>query len=149
MDSSSFAWGSFFQGQYCQGYFLEAEKELSINTKETLAILYSYHSFNEFFKHNPVLVQSDSTCAICYVKNFGGMQSELCYKIVKDLWNCVIYNNSWLSISHISDQSNQDANWASHYLSPWTEWQVPPSIFKRPVLPLFSDALGGFIHFEN
>ena len=128
-DSSSYAWGGFFQGQYCQGYFTDAEKQLSINTKETLAILYSYCSFKEFFHHNPVLVQSDSTCAITYVKNFGGMPSALRSKIVKDLWECVVDNDSWLSISHISGVSNREADWASRFLSVRMEWHLAPSIF--------------------
>ena len=67
------------------GHFSLKELPLSINTKETLAIWYGLRSHRELLKKKHILIQSDSTTAISYVKKFGGMQSELRDKIARDI----------------------------------------------------------------
>ena len=116
-DACSTRWGGYFQGQYAQGHFSEGELPLSINTKETLAIYYTFRSFLHQLKGNHILLQSDNTTAISYVCKMGGMQSELRTKIVTDLWHWAVANDCWLSISHVTGIDNVDADLASRVLN--------------------------------
>ena len=84
-DASSYAWGAFHNNTIAHGYFSPLEMPLSINTKETLAILYGLHSFGSSLSSSHTLIRSDSTCAISYVSKMGGMQSELRDKIACDI----------------------------------------------------------------
>ena len=85
-------------GHVTNGHFSERELPLSINTKETLAIWYSLHSFTQFLAGKFVLIQSDNMTAVSYVSKIGGMQSELRNKISRDLWNFAVSMGSFFSI---------------------------------------------------
>ena len=123
-DACSYGWGSFMNGQFANGYFSEKEKDLSINTKETLAIWYAFRSFRDDVKNKHVLIQSDNTTAISYVCRMGGMKSDLRTKIVRDLWNFANDINSWISISHIPGILNTESDMASRIMNPRSEWHL-------------------------
>ena len=130
-DACDYGWGMVVNGVIANGHFSEKELPLSINTKETLAIWYGLKSHIDLLKNKHVLLQSDNTTAISYVKKFGGMQSELRDKIASDIWNFAVLHGCWLSISHISGSSNIDADIASRILSEKTEWEICPKVFKQ------------------
>ncbi len=48
-----------------------------------------------------VLVQSDNTTAVSYVKKMGGTEHGLRNQFALDLWNFAIEHNIWLPITHI------------------------------------------------
>ena len=149
-DACITGWGCFYNGQYANGHFSQLEQPLSINTKETLAILYGVRSFiNELKHHNTILVLSDSTTAISYIRKMGGMQSELRSKIATDLWTLIQQHNMWLVISHIPGILNTESDWASRTLSERTEWMLNPPLFRHickhfgvhPSIDLFASRL--------
>ena len=91
---------------------------------------------------------SDNTTAISYVKNMGGMSSELRDKIAADIWNFVLSQNMWISITHIPGVQNVEADWASRTLNERTEWSLFPTVFQflcqtlgSPVIDLFASRL--------
>ena len=122
---------------------------LSINTKEMLAIWYSLCSFNQFLAGKSILIQSDNTTAVSYMSKMGGMQSELCDKIVIDIWNFAISMGSWLHISHLPDCLNSKADLASRVLNDETEWKLDSDVFRTictlhsfaPTIDLFASCL--------
>ena len=116
-DASSRGWGCYFEGKFANGHFSQAEHPFSINTKETLAILYGVKSFLHCIKNKTVMILSDNTTAISCVRKMGGMDSELRSKIVSDLWDLAQTNNIWFEISHIPGIFNTESDWASHNLS--------------------------------
>ena len=130
-DACSTGWGGYFQGQYAQGHFSEGELPLSINTKETLMIYYTFRSFINQLKGNHILLQSDNTTAISYIHKMGGMQSELHTKIVTDLWHWAVTHDYWLSISHVAGINNINTDLASQVLNVRTKWQLLPSVFRK------------------
>ena len=148
-DASGYAWGSFCNGHYAQGFFSTSKLPLSINSKETLAIWYCLRAFQPLLHFSHVLVLSDNTTTISYVHNMGGMSSELRNKITRDIWTYAVQNHIWLSISHIPGVENVDADLASHVLNPHTEWSLPQNVFDLvcqkfnfyPVLDLFASRL--------
>ena len=75
-DTCNTGWGAHFNQVSANGHFSPAELPLSINTKEILAIWYGLCCFKEHFKNKHILLKSDSTTAIRYIKKFGGMQSN-------------------------------------------------------------------------
>ena len=101
-DASSRGWGSDVEGQCANGHFSEEEKCFTINTKETLAILFALRSFKHILRGKHVLIKSDSTTAISYVKKMGGMDSLLRGRIAKQIWQLAKLNNFWITITHIS-----------------------------------------------
>ena len=111
-DASSYAWGAVLNGVIAQGHFSPAEIPLSINTKETLAIWYGFMSFSKYLQNHGghVLLLSDNTTAVSYVRKMGGMTSELCTKIVRDLWKEASDRNIWLSITHLAGILNFEAD---------------------------------------
>ena len=131
MDAYRAGWGCFYQGRFANGHFSEIEKKFSINTKETLACLYGVRSFISEFTDSTVLILSDSTTAISYVRHMGGMNSELRSKIVTDLWNLCSQHNCWFQISHIPGIDNIFSDWASRHLPDNLEWSLNKSVFKK------------------
>ena len=150
MDACIEGWGCYFEGNFANGHFSKSEMPFSINTKETLAILYGIRSFMHALKgESSVLIMSDSTTAISYVRKMGGMQSELRSKIVKDLWNLGMRNNIWFKITHIPGVDNTESDWASRTLSEKTEYMLNHNVFLqtckyfnvKPEIDLFSSRL--------
>ena len=141
--------GDYMNGIQAQGMFSERELQLSINTKETLAIWYSIQSFRYLLENKHFLVLSDNCTAIANVKKFGGMQSELRDKISRHIWEFVTKMNSWLSISFIPGRDNRQADLASRVINCRTEWALPLQIFKKicihfqfvPKIDLFASRL--------
>ena len=111
--------------------FSPQELPLSINTKETLAIWYSYMSFKHHLKNKHVLLLSDNTMAISYIRSMGGMSSKLRTKIVRDLWNTAVENNTWFTITHIPGILNTESDIASRFLNDRTEWEISSSLFNK------------------
>ena len=101
-DASSRGWGSDLNGKCANGHFSTEEQSFSINTKETLAILFALRSFKNDLRGRHVLIKSDSTTAISYVKKMGGMESLLRDNIAKDIWDLAHKYNFWITITHIS-----------------------------------------------
>ena len=60
-DACDYGWGCSFQGRIAQGLFSPAELPLSINTKETLAIWYSFCSFAHLLKNSGERISSGQT----------------------------------------------------------------------------------------
>ena len=148
-DACDWGWGCFYNGEYANGHFSALEAPLSINTKETLAILYGVRSFlHKLCNHESILILSDSTTAISYIRKMGGM-SELCSKIAADLWTLIQKHNMWIEISHIPRVLNTESDWASRTLSERTEWMLNPFVFHylckhfkvKPSIDLFASRL--------
>ncbi len=66
-----------------------------------LAIKFALKSLANKLKNKHVLIQSDSSTAVCYVNNMGECKSPKCDSVAKELWEICIQNNIWISCSHI------------------------------------------------
>ena len=130
VDACKSGWGAVLDGIYANGHFSIAELPFSINTKETLAIYYAFLSFLDYFVDSHVLIYSDNTTAISYIKNMGGMASELRNNIACDIWNIAISRNVWISITHVPGVLNTEADFASRNLNERTEWSLHNTAFQ-------------------
>ena len=111
------------------GHFLPSKPLLSINTKETLPIQYSYMSFKEYLCNSHVYLLSNNTTNISYIKSIAGVTSWLNSNIVKDLWNTAVQYNIWFTITYLTRKLNKERYIASCFLNDGTEWEVSPSMF--------------------
>ena len=71
-DSSSFGWGSVIRDCQVQGRFPE-KLQLSINSKELLAVYYGLLSHTPLLSHKVVLVHSDNTTTVSTISKKGSM----------------------------------------------------------------------------
>ena len=148
-DALNFAWGGICGGLKAQGHFSLLEQQLSINSKETLAVWYSFLSFRKYLQGKHVLFQSDNTTAISFVSNMGGMTSDLRSRIVHDLWHAVVDNDCWISIVHLPGVDNWEADSASRVLNERIEWKLNPLVLQKvltithlsPTIDMFASRL--------
>lgn len=108
-DSSLTGWGGWSGSQSTRGFWSLDEQGLHINVLELKAIYNSLRSF-EFPIGYRILLRCDNTAAIAYINNFGGVHSEECHKIAKQIWMLCITNSWYIFASYISSTDNYEAD---------------------------------------
>ena len=78
-----------------------------------------------------VSVQSDSTCAIAYVNNMGGIGSLIMDLLASELWQWCLQKDIFISASFIPGIFNVDADFNSRNFSDSTEWMIKKELFLR------------------
>ncbi len=124
-------WGAHFKGQTAQGKFTFEESQWTINTKETLAVLFGIQSFQHQLRDTHVLIRSDNTTTVSNIRDQGTMNNMLRDRYVRDIWHLTYQMNTWLSISWITRVENVKADDASHIFKTTTEWTLPQRMFTQ------------------
>ena len=70
-------------------------------------------------------VWTDNTTALAYVKNMGGVKSEQCNEVAREIW-CE-ENDVWLTLAHVLGV----ANYKSRNFSDGVEWELNDRIFQK------------------
>ena len=143
-DSSDYAWCGFFKEMTAHSFFTPQEADNIIAFKELLAIYYSLHSFISYFHGNHILIRSDSTNAVSYIQNMGGMGNSKMNALAIDIWQFAIDNNLWISASFIPGRDNTDADTGSRLLNIRTEWSLPVPVFNTICFRLFTPTIDLF-----
>lgn len=146
-DASNTGWGSRCDGVKIGGRWLSEEMNFHINYLELLAIFYALKSFCKMDSDIHVQILSDNTCAVSYVKNFGGIKSETCNKLAKEIWLWAIERQIWVSATHIPGVENE-ADFESRNHNDNTEWMLDKGTFQQiikiwdsPELDMFASRL--------
>ena len=63
----------------------------------------------------------------------GGIVSEKCNDLSKQIWDLCIMENIWISAVHIPGKQNTIADFMSGFLNENTQWQLSPLILKKIV----------------
>ena len=79
----------------------------------------------------------------------GGIVSEKCNDLSKQIWDLCIMEDIWISAVHIPGKQNTIADFMSRSLNENTEWQLSPTVFReivrtfdfQPVIDLFASYL--------
>jgi len=128
-DASRLGWGIFSNNISNGGKWDHKEQELHINALELLAIKYGIKAFCH--KTNlHIKIMCDNSTAIAYIKNMGGMQSNICNKIAKDIWDWCEYRSIWITPTFIPGKLNVDADNASRLFNDATEWMLSTNVFN-------------------
>ena len=146
-DASLQGWGAHRGEAQAGGRWLVEELEDHINVLELRAILLGLKSLvKEQGQHIRVL--TDNTTALAYVKNMGGLRSQPCNQISREIWQWAEENENWLTIAHIPGVENVVADYLSRNFSDSVEWSLSLKIFHKickvfgkPDIDLFASRL--------
>ena len=146
-DASLSGWGARCKDEKNDGRWTLEEANYHINALELLAIFYALKSFCKFVSGIHVQVMTDNTCALSYIKNFGGVKSEICNNIAKELWIWAISKDIWISVAYIPGPDNA-ADYESRNHNDNIEWMLDSSIaqnilniWDKPVVDMFASRL--------
>ena len=149
-DASFLGWGAYelSSEQVANGRWTEDELQFSINYLELLAIFYALQSLFVSMSDVHIHFQCDNTCAVSYIKNFGGMCSIQMDNLAGEIWQWCLDRNIYISASHLSGVENFTADFLSRNFSDSTEWMLKKDIFDRickhifmPDIDLFASRL--------
>lgn len=129
-DASSKGWGGVLGDQRAGGRWTPEEALHHINYLELLAILLSLKALCNSYTNTHIQVQCDNTTAVCYVNNMGGCRSIPCNSVTKQIWNCCLTNNNWLSATHLPGCENTEADTESRQFNDRTEWMLDPQVYQ-------------------
>ena len=130
MDASLEGWGAHRDRVEVGGRWLPEEAVLHINVLELKAILFGLQSLcTEKDVH--VRVLTDNTTALAYVKNMGGVRSEPCNQVAKEIWDWCEVQGIWVTIAHIPGVENVVADYKSRVFEDNLEWTLNEKIFKK------------------
>jgi len=109
----------------------------NINALELLAILQSLKSFSDRLRLKTVLVRSDNTTAVCYVNAFGGIKSQICDSLAREIWVFCIEHDIYLIAAHIKGVHNVEADRASRVFNDDIEYMVSREVFQQVICSSF------------
>ena len=146
-DSSKSGWGFKCRDIISGGRWTSSECLAHINVLELKAILFSICALKENLKGKHIKILSDSSTAICYVKNMGGCKSVECNLVSKQIWQWCLKNDTWITIAHIPGSQN-DADKPSRNFNDNFEWELNGKVFdklcniwSKPTVDLFASRL--------
>ena len=113
-----------------------------------IAVLFALKAFIDSIKGKYVKILSDSTTAVSYINNFGGIKSNDCNAISKKIWEWCVDHDIWLICAHIPGIDNVEADRASRKFQDNIEWSLDEEVFGHicekittPVIDLFATRL--------
>ncbi|XP_053389192.1 uncharacterized protein LOC128552195 [Mercenaria mercenaria] len=119
------------------GRWTTYEAQNHINYLELLAIFFALKSWAVDQNHVHIGVQSDSTTAIAYINNLGGMQNKAMDMLAKEIWQWCISRNLFVTAYHLPGCENVEADYMSRNFSDTTEWMLKRQIYSRLTSQLF------------
>ena len=131
-DASTEGWGAHVGEATAGGRWSTQEKEDHINVLELRAILLGLQSLCEG-KGKHVRVMSDNTTALAYLKHQGGVRSEQCDQVAREIWDWAEERDMWLSGAHIPGVENVVADFKSRNFADNLEWSLSDKLFQKVV----------------
>lgn len=128
-DASSYGWGAVCDTEKIGGRWNEQESCHHINFLELLAVSHSLKVFCKSSEKLHVHIKSDNSCTVAYLNKMGGVRSEQCNNLAKQIWEWCIERSIWLSASHIPGIDNE-ADSESRKFRENVEWKLNPAIFQ-------------------
>ena len=128
-DTSLTGWG-IADGKTPSGGWWDEDEITHINVLELKAIQFGLLTYCTYkiFKH--IRIMSDNTTAISYINKKGGLKSNECNKIAKEILIWCTGRHLHISPAHIPGNENFEADKNSRKFQDATEWQLNPKIYK-------------------
>ena len=146
-DASLEGWGALCGEIPIGGRWTDSETVLHINALELKAILFGLRSFVKT-EGLHIKVWTDSTTALAYTRKMGGVKSESCNGIAREIWEFCESRELWLTIAHIPGVENVTADFKSRNFVDDTEWELSDKLFAKacklfgsPEVDLFASRL--------
>ncbi|VDI69819.1 Hypothetical predicted protein [Mytilus galloprovincialis] len=146
-DASTLGWGAYLEGLTISGVWSPDLLEEHINVLEMKAVLFALNHFQMSLKNQSVILATDNTTVVAYLKNQGGTHSPSLYQIARDILLLCFQLQVHLVVRHIAGHLNILADTLSRSLAPVnTEWELLQVVFKAvtlhwgsPQIDLFCD----------
>lgn len=128
-------WGASFDSMRAGGTFTVndinlADEGTNINVLELLGALYGLRTFQDQLSNRHVLIKSDNSTTVAYIKHMGGTKSECCDLVAHRIWDWAYQRNVWLSATHIPGVINTVADEESRNANDRTEWTIHHKCFS-------------------
>ncbi|KHJ94801.1 reverse transcriptase [Oesophagostomum dentatum] len=148
-DASKAGWGAVCCGLKTGGRWSRDESLDHINLLELKAIYFGLKSFGKKWRDTTVLIESDNTAAIAYVKKRGGTKSKHMSTVAKQIWEWTLGKNIRLLVTHRPGIQNREADKESRtFTREHAEWSLDPQTaltvfthFGKPEVDLFASRL--------
>lgn len=127
-DASSAGWGAICNNSRIGGRWNAEEYGNHINFLELLAVNHALKAFCKTVSNTHVQIKSDNSCTVSYLSHMGGIRSEQCNTLAKEIWIWCMNRNIWLSATHVPGSEN-DADFESRNFNENVEWKLNETIF--------------------
>lgn len=129
-DASEWGWGAVLGQLETSGRWLLHEAEVSSNQRELRAVLYGLESFLPWLHHSSVMLETDNTTAIAYIKRQGGFASRALSDLARAIWNLLLDNQIVLQVRHIAGVDNVTADRLSRLAPDYNDWMLNRKWFR-------------------
>ncbi|CAG2225795.1 unnamed protein product [Mytilus edulis] len=141
--------GSISGGAYNLGSLESRSFGRAYQCIEMKAVLFALNHFQMSLKNQSVILATDNTTVVAYLKNQGGTHSPSLYQIARDILLLCFQLQVHLVVRHIARHLNILADTLSRSLAPVnTEWELLQVVFKAvtlhwgsPQIDLFATSL--------
>jgi hypothetical protein len=145
-DASLQGWGGHMEERLVHGEWTEEEKRLHINVLELLAVWRVLESFVDRVRGKTVMVASDNTTTIAYIRKQGGTRSRSLLQVTQELYQWLVSEQIKIKCRHIPGRLNVLADSLSREGEiVATEWSVHPQVleyiwqvWEKPMLDLMA-----------
>ena len=145
-DACTTGWGGTLSDVGVQGKWSIAEKDFHINVLELLAAWKTLQYFVHQIQNSVVMVATDNTTAVAYIRRQGGTRSSSLLKLTQELFAWTEEHSITLVARHIAGRLNVLADGLSRggqILS--TEWSIHHTVleylwlrWEKPMVDLFA-----------
>ena len=153
-DSSETGWGCVTSEDVeAFGFWTEEESSLHINVLESKCVVFAFKALFRNISDVHILIRSDSTTAVAYINNMGGVRSPEICEIIFELYEFCIARNIRIHASHLAGRFNTHADALSRRSRDHC-YSLPKSLFSQlsalisfiPEIDLFASRLNYKIH---
>ena len=148
-DASSEGWGAHLLHLTASGLWSPVERNLHINSLEMLAVYKAVISFQQTLKNQTVMIASDNSTVLGYLRNQGGTKSALLLEQTYQFFQLAASINMTFFCRHIPGKKNILADQLSRRDQViQTEWMLSAQVLEqlwqrwsRPLIDAFATCL--------
>ena len=154
-DASGGAWGALVTGSNANGPFSAKQRELSINTKELLAMFLGLQALRDKIRDHNVLCFCDNVMAVSCITKLG-LQNVIRDWLTVKIFELAHALNCKIAATHLARSENSSADGLSrkNFMNERLEWSLDVETFKfvkdnlgfHPNIDLFASHLKAKIH---
>jgi hypothetical protein len=129
-DASLSGWGATLGDLHAKGSWSREEALRHINVLELLAVQRAIEVFRNTLRSHCVLLLSDNTACVAYLRRQGGTKSTDMCALTWDILHRLLRLQVKLLVRHIPSSRNVLADALSRRKPLLTEWSLNPSVFR-------------------
>ena len=134
-DASLLGWGAYLESQTVSGMWSSTLQKDHVNLLEMRAVLLALSHFKLCLESLSIVLATDNTTVVAYLKNQGGTHCYSLYQLANDVLILCSQYQIRLVARHIPGHLNVLVNSLSRSLAPVnTEWELHQAVFQSIVL---------------